>query len=179
MGTPSLWLQLSTVHCISLGFCSGHFHQALGRQGLGPQPYFAEQNLKPGFLGLCPEKTEAAEVRHGSSSLAVHPQPGGPDAVVLGHQVCAAAGAAGIKPNLQLWETTRLGESSDRGLELAALAMSIRSAGQGAEDTGVISGGLYVCSGNHWIYSRVGKFKRTPSLPLASFLPSTGFLLGP
>lgn len=86
MGTPPLWLQLSTVHCTLLGFCSGHFHQALGRQGLGPQPCFAEQNLKPGFLGLCPEKTEAAEVRHGSSSLAVHPQPGGPDAMVTRKQ---------------------------------------------------------------------------------------------
>lgn len=74
------------MHCILLGFCSGHVYQALARQGLGLQPCFAEQNLKPGFLGLHLEKIEGAELRHGSSSLAVHPQQGGPDAMVLGHQ---------------------------------------------------------------------------------------------
>lgn len=36
--------------------------------------------------GLSPEKTEGAEVRHGSSSPMVHPQPRGPDAKVLEHQ---------------------------------------------------------------------------------------------
>lgn len=84
-----MWLQLSTAHCILVGFCSGHLYQALGRQSLGPQPCFAEQNLKPGFLGPHLEKTEGPEVRHGSSSLAAHPQPEGPDAVDLGHQETA------------------------------------------------------------------------------------------
>ncbi|XP_075271135.1 beta-defensin 125 isoform X1 [Opisthocomus hoazin] len=44
-----------------------------------------EHSPRPGFLTLHP-KTEGAEVRHRSSSLAVHPEPGGPDAMVLGHQ---------------------------------------------------------------------------------------------
>lgn len=68
------------------GFLQWSLLSSLGRQGLGPQHCFAEHSLKPGFLSLCPEKTEGAEVRHGSSSLAVHPQPRGPDAMVLGHQ---------------------------------------------------------------------------------------------